>query len=158
MTSKLAHYCFGVLVILCLWSCKQQEVYYKFEPISQNQWDKGSELCFDLDSVTINPLQTYTINVEISHNIIYAYRTLWLYLDQTLQDNIIVRDTVECLLSNENGSWLGSGNGATRQLSFLYKTDISVDTTFQNQICISHGMQDLQLKGIEKIGLKILGS
>ena len=85
----------------------------------------------------------------------YAYETLWLYIDQTLQDSISVRDTLECLLTDRNGKWLGSGNGPLRHLSFSYKTDIALDTAIQSQICIAHAMQDLQLNGVEKIGLKI---
>jgi gliding motility-associated lipoprotein GldH len=85
----------------------------------------------------------------------YEYETLWLFIDQTLQDSIGVRDTIECLLTDKNGKWLGRGNGPLRHISFSYKKDIALDTAKQSQFCIVHAMQDLQLKGVEKIGLKI---
>jgi hypothetical protein len=37
----------------------------------------------------------------------------------------------------------------------LYKTNQKIDTALHNEVIIRHAMQDLKLKGIEKIGLKI---
>lgn len=155
MRSNLIQYCLGIFFTVCLWSCKQNEVYYKFVPISHNQWDKGNKVCFEIDSINPNLQHKYSIDIELSHNVDYLYETLWLYIDQTHQDSIIVRDSLECLLTNENSKWLGSGNGPLRHISFSYKNGIALDTATQSRICISHAMQDLQLKGIEKIGLRI---
>ena len=156
MRNNLNQYCIGLLFIVCLWSCDQQEVYYEFVSISQSQWSKSNnDACFVLDSVNINPSRKYNINVEITHNVNYEYETLWLNVKQLHQDSIIVSDTLECILINQYGKWLGSGNGPTRQVTISYKTNILLDTTKQNQVCIRHAMDNLQLKGIEKIGLKI---
>ena len=155
MKSNLAQYCFAILLIICLWSCNKNEVYYKFIPISQSKWDKSNKVCFNVDSINMNPGKIYNIDIELSHNLSYEYETLWLYIDQTLQDSISVRDTLECLLTDKNGKWLGRGNGPLRHISFSYKKEIALDTEKQSQICIVHAMQDLQLKGVEKIGLKI---
>lgn len=155
MKSNLIQYCLIALFTFCLWSCKQNEVYYKFVPISQNEWNKSNIICFEIDSIPVNHRKRYNVNIELSHNVKYEYETLWLFIDQTLSDSIIVRDTLKCLLTNDNGKWLGSGNGPLRHISFSYKTDIALDTAIQSQVCIAHAMKDLQLRGVEKIGLKI---
>lgn len=155
MINNIALYVIGVLVFVGLLSCKQNEVYYEFATIPQNQWSESSEICFEIDSIHVDPSRRYNIDVEISHNVKYVYKTLWLYIDQTLQDTVIVRDTLECLLTDEMGKWRGSGNGPIRQISFQYKEGINLDTAKQKQICIRHAMQDFQLKGIERVGLKI---
>lgn len=155
MRSSFTQYLIVIFAFISLLSCSHKEVYYDFALIPQNQWSKNSKVCFDIDSLSIIPQHTYNIDVEITHNLDYAYKTLWLYLDQNIQDSIISRDTLECVLTTENGKWKGSGNGPTRQVSVLYKTGINLDTTKQMKICIYHSMQDLHLKGIEKIGLKI---
>ncbi len=80
---------------------------------------------------------------------------MFVYIDHSLQDSISKRDTLECVLIDDFGKWYGSGNGATRQLSVVYKTNQKIDTALHNEICIRHAMQKLNLKGIEKIGLKI---
>lgn len=155
MRSSLNLHLIGIFAFISLLSCSHKEVYYEFAEIPQNQWNKNSKICFDLDSLSVIASQTYKVDIEITHNLDYAYKTLWLYLDQNFQDSIVMRDTLECVLTTENGKWKGCGNGPTRQLSVLYKTGINLDPTKQMKICIHHSMQDLHLKGIEKIGLKI---
>ena len=148
--------CFvGLAILGCMASCNEREVYYKFSPISENEWSKEQEICFLLDSVPFNTNSNYAVSLEIVHNINYKYKNLFLYLDYSQQDSILYTDTVECILVDDYGRWSGSGNGATRQLSVPYKTNLKIDTALHNEICVRHTMQDLTLKGIEKIGLKI---
>ena len=155
MINKFTRSFIGLILFGCMCSCNQGEAYYQFRQIPQNEWSKNQELFFTLDSVTINPKHNYALSIEISHNIVYSYKNLFLYIDHTLQDSILVRDTLECMLVDDLGKWYGSGNGATRQLSVLYKTNQKIDTALHNEVIIRHAMQDLKLKGIEKVGLKI---
>ena len=135
-------------------SCNGKEVYYKFESIPSNEWGRGQKITFLLDSTSISSNGNYDVSIEITHNIGYQYKNLFLFLDYT-QDSTLVHDTVQCLLVDNIGRWIGSGNGATRQLSVPYKTNFRIDTALHNEISIRHAMQSLNLKGIEKIGLKI---
>ncbi len=146
---------FIVAVLLCVVSCSHGETYYKFASIPSNEWNKNHEICFSLDSSSINPSHSYAISLEITHSISYPYKNLFIYVDHSLQDSIRVRDTLECFVVDDFGKWYGSGNGATRQLSVLYKFNQKIDTALHNEICIRHAMQNLNLKGIEKIGLKV---
>jgi len=155
MINSFIRYFFCAFVIVSMASCNHNEAYYKFIPIPQNEWSKQNDICFNLDSLLGTPKHNYTISVEITHNIDYPYKNLFLYLNHTLQDSVSSRDTLECILVNDYGKWYGSGNGATRQLSVLYKTNYKIDTALHNEFCIRHAMQDLKLKGIERIGLKV---
>lgn len=153
MTRFIQH--FIVIVILCcMASCNGGEVYYKFKPIPNHQWVRGQEIIFLLDSVSISSNAHYNVSIEITHNIGYQYKNLFLLLDYT-QDSTVVHDTVQCLLVDNLGRWIGNGNGATRQLSVPYKANFRIDTALHNEISIRHAMQRQNLKGIEKIGLKI---
>ena len=155
MISSFIRYFISAVLFLCLASCNQNEAYYKFISIPQNEWNRQDEICFLMDSSSFIPNHKYAISLEITHNINYPYKNLFLYLNHTLQDSILLQDTIECILVDELGNWQGSGNGATRNLSVLYKTNLKLDTTLHNEICIRHAMQDLKLKGIERIGLKV---
>lgn len=155
MANSFIRYFIGIAILCCMVSCNKGEVYYKFKPIPNIEWDKQQEVCFLLDSLLATPSDNYAISVEISHNINYQYKNLSLLLEQSVGDSILLKDTVECILVDDRGRWVGSGNGATRQLSIQYKTNFKIDTALHNEICVRHTMQDLQLKGIEKIGLRI---
>ncbi len=138
-----------------MFSCIQGVDYYKFVSIPHNEWNKNEEVSFTLDSSFINSKNRYALSIEIVHNIDYPYKNLFLCIDHTLQDSIALCDTLEYVLVDDFGKWKGRGNGATRQLSVLYKTNLRIDTTLHNEINIRHAMKDLKLKGIEKIGLKV---
>lgn len=137
-------------------SCVQKEAYYKFAPIPENMWNKDYEVYFPIDSSLIILKESYTISLEIVHNITYPYKKIFLSINMyNAQDSILLQDTLECALIDELGGWKGSGNGATRQLSALYKTNFKIDPALHNKISVRHAMQDFKLRGIEKIGLKI---
>ncbi|MDD2474643.1 MAG: gliding motility lipoprotein GldH [Dysgonamonadaceae bacterium] len=155
MISNFIRYSLIILFSVCLLSCKQNEEYYKYIFISQNIWPLDDALCFEFDSVSFDINHRYEVSFEITHNVKYAYENLWLYIDQTLDDSILSRDTIECKLVNDAGRWIGSGNGATRHVSYKYKTNLKLDSVKQYKVCINHAMQDIQLKGVERIGLKL---
>lgn len=143
MESSFIRYFIVIAILCCMASCNQGEVYYKFEPIPNIEWGKQQEICFLLDSLSVKPSDNYAISVEISHNINYQYKNLSLLLEQNIGDSILLKDTVECVLVDDRGKWVGSGNGATRQLSVLYKTNLKIDPALYNEICVRHTMQDL---------------
>ena len=155
MPNSFIRYLIGLAILVCMVACNQGEAYYKFSPIPKNEWGKNQEICFLLDSSSFIANRNYAISVELTHNVGYQYNNLFLVLEHTLQDSIPTRDTMEFVLVDDFGKWLGAGNGPTRQLSQLYKTNIKIDTALHNEITIRHAMQNLKLKGIEKIGLKI---
>lgn len=156
MRNNLTQYLIGILTVVFLCTCTQNEVYCKFVSIHQNKWSKDNQVCFEIDSLLLNPKRSYNVDIEITHNINYAYKSLWLYINHTYQDTIVVgSDTLELMLSNDIGQWKGRGNGSTRHLSVIYKTDLKLDTIKHAKVHISHAMQDFQLKGIEKVGLEI---
>ena len=156
MPNSFIRYLIGLAILFCMvMSCNQGEVYYKFSPIPKNEWGKNQEICFLLDSSSIAANSNYSISLELTHNINYQYKNLFLVVEHTLQDSVPARDTLELVLIDDFGKWLGTGNGPTRQLSKLYKPNIKIDTALHNEITIRHAMQNLKLKGIEKIGLKI---
>lgn len=157
MINSFIRFCIGFSILSCMGSCNNGEVYHRFSAIPNNEWNKNQEICFslELDSLLISFDSNYTITLEILHNITYQYKNLFLLLDYTVQDSITQQDTIVCVLADGNSKWKGSGNGATRQLSVPYKTNIKIDTALHNKLCIRHAMQDLKLKGIEKIGVKV---
>ena len=155
MVNNAFRYLIFIIFIFVLIECNQNEVYYKFALIPQNEWDRYDKVTFDIDSVSIKLEHKYAISIEVTHDISYQYKNLWIYIDEIINDSVVVRDTMECLLTDYEGNWMGSGNGPTRQISILYKQNLRLDTANQYQVYIHHAMQDPILKGIEKIGLKV---
>jgi len=92
--------------------------------------------------------------LQIRNNNLYPYQNLWLFVAEKQPDGTIVRDTVECMLADEYGKWVGTGIS-------IFNSDIPIRVGYtfpqrgQYTFTIRQGMRDERLKGIEQIGIRI---
>jgi gliding motility-associated lipoprotein GldH len=135
----------------CL-SCGRDTVYNKFQPIRDNIWDKQSEYYFKFEIK--DPTLPYHVRIQVRNSDLYPYQNLWLLCKEERPDSTFVTDTLECLLADDFGKWVG--NGIT-----LYQSEFSLHDhyyfpdTGTYTLNLRHGMRDDLLKGIEDIGLLI---
>lgn len=156
MKSRLFIGFFVVFVLLS--SCNRGEVYYKFHPIKNGSWNKQTGYNFLLDSLTVLPEEKYDLFLEIVNGKQYPYRNLWLIVLQNVSDTAFVTDTVEIKLADAHGKWLGNGSAGLYQLSVPYKASIALDTARRYFVRIRHGMKDDPVKGIEKVGVRMVAT
>ena len=64
-------------------------------------------------------------------------------------------DTLNYILAEPNGMWLGKGFGETKEILFQYKKGYKFPKNGIYTIEIQHAMRDSHLKGIEDFGIKI---
>lgn len=153
--SNLIRYFIRIIVVGCVLSCSQKEAYYKFKPISNHQWSKGEEVVFIIDSLNGDTSGIFSLSVEVVHNITYPYKNLSLSIEHVANDILLLNDTIKYVLIDNNRRWIGSGNGAMRQITLPYMKPIQIDPALRNKIILRHAMQDLYLIGIEKVGLRV---
>lgn len=67
----------------------------------------------------------------------------------------IETDTLNYVLAEPNGTWIGKGFGDTKETMFQYKLNYKFPKNGDYSIGIIHGMRTDSLKGIEDIGVKI---
>lgn len=150
------HILFLLCLSLLLFACNKGEVYYQFKHIPNAKWGKDNVLLFDIDSTTMDAFRQYNISIELSHNGQYPYQNLWLFVKQNLQDSTFITDTIEIELADIYGKWNGNGSGGIYQLSVPYKKSIAIHPEKRCSIFIRQGMRDEPIKGIEKVGVKIM--
>lgn len=143
------------LVVLLLTACFHTEPYYHYEQIKNHKWNKEKWLVYQLDSLSIDPAQSYDILLGVVNSNQYLYQNLWLRISQNFNDTLFVNDTIEVKLADENGKWMGSGTTGLYQLTVPYKKDIRLDSTRKYSMHIRQIMKDDPLKGIDKIGVII---
>jgi gliding motility-associated lipoprotein GldH len=141
--------------VLACFSCRHDEVYYRFDEIKSGEWNKTDTLYFPIDSALVAPDTPYNISLEISHNANYPYCNLWLYMQDNLQQPAFSSYSHQYTVADSFGKWYGSGFGALYQLSVPYKDSVYFAGNRDFCIKIVHGMRDEPLKGIEKMGVKI---
>lgn len=64
-------------------------------------------------------------------------------------------DTVNYLLAQPNGEWLGTGFGETKEIIFQYKLNYKFPKNGKYNLGITQAMRTNKLPGIEDIGIKI---
>ncbi|HCC53145.1 MAG TPA: gliding motility lipoprotein GldH [Porphyromonadaceae bacterium] len=142
-----------LFIVSCFcFSCGKDTVYNQFQPIQDKAWKKQSEYYFKFEIKDHTP--PYHIKIQIRNNDMYPYQNLWLLCKEEQPDGMVLKDTLECMLADDFGKWIG--NGITLyQSEFSLRTDYHFPDTGTYTLNIRHGMRDDVLKGIEDIGLFI---
>jgi gliding motility-associated lipoprotein GldH len=140
----------ALLMTLCL-SCRDKAFYHQYRLVDL-EWSKNREYYFTYE-ITDNSVP-YRFSIEIRNNSLYPYQNLWLFCSEEQPVGPVQLDTVECLLANDYGKWLGRGFS-------IYHLNIPVRTHYrflhrgQYTFSIRHGMRDSVIRGLEEIGLCI---
>lgn len=134
-------------------SCDSNRVFEENKEILGSSWDKNNVVAFPVQiSDTLNPHNVY---INIRHNGQYANSNIYLFIDITSPAGDMVRDTINCLLADEKGKWLGSGLGDLYHNQLMYKKNIKFPRSGTYTFEIEQAMRTDILKDIEDIGIRI---
>lgn len=117
-------------------------------------WDKKKEQQFDFK--TNDAQNPKNIILVVRNNDDYPYSNLRLIINFSnakLQKKEI--DTLNYILAEPNGAWIGKGFGDTKETLFQYKLNYKFPENGNYSIGIIQAMRKDQLPGIEDIGVKI---
>lgn len=141
----------AVLLFSC--SGRNDSPHYSFSVVNSDGWAYGDTLFFDAfcDSVP-----SYSqLAIAVRHSEAYKYANLWLEVTVPVagQDSLI-RDTVNVLLADRYGEFLGRGSGVSYIVVDTLPQAFSLRTG--SPISLRHVMRVDTLHDIEQIGVMIL--
>ncbi len=93
------------------------------------------------------------INVRNSDN--YEFNNLYLFIDITNPAKVIERDTMECILADPNGKWLGKGLGDIWDNKILFKHNVRFRKQGNYEFTITQAMRVDSLPMIMDAGVSI---
>ena len=139
------------IISLLVLSCQQGVVFTNFKAIPCG-WETDSVLVFS--PVLEDSIATYDMQITVRHSDRYAYQNLWLFVDVKQDSLLLRRDTIEAMMANERGEWLG--NGVTEYtLPLLYLEHIQIQKG-EYEIIVQHGMREEVLQGVIDLGLTVV--
>jgi gliding motility-associated lipoprotein GldH len=100
---------------------------------------------------TVNP---YNVFVNIRNSDGYDFSNLYLFIDITAPNNATERDTINCVLADNAGKWLGQGLGDIWDNKILFK----YNTRFRKgdyKFKLTQAMRVDKLPEIMDVGLRI---
>lgn len=136
-------------------SCGEREAYYQFRELKNGDWAIDETLFFEIDSTALQPNVPYDISIELTNNMDYPYRNLWISMKVVEEDSIATEKDKEFILADKYAKWLGAGFASLFQTSHAVNKGLVLDKRKNFKVYINHKMQDQKLHGIEKIGIKI---
>ena len=141
------------LLIIACYSCNSDAVYQKNYEIEQGIWHYKNKLEFEVNVTDTLSLNDFYISLRNTND--YPYQNLYLYIKTILPNNRIAMDTVECILADDKGKWLGSGLGDIKSNKILFRKELRFVNAGKYLFIIQHGMRKEELEGVIDVGLII---
>ncbi len=117
-------------------------------------WKSSQPVSFEFNiQDTISP---YSFYINVRNNMDYDFSNIYFFVTTTFPDGTTGRDTVECILANVRGKWLGSGMGNIKESSHLIREDLVFPASGKYQMQLEQAMREEKLDGIEDVGIKIV--
>jgi gliding motility-associated lipoprotein GldH len=142
--------------LLIFTSCDSGTVYDQQVVLPQDGWFMNEAVKFDVDIV--DTLLPYDFNLTLRHTTDYRYSNLYVFMTTQFPNGKISRDTIECLLADVSGRWMGSGWGKVRDEEINLRTQLHFPQRGQYQFYIQQAMRTDTLKEITHVGLRLVVS
>ena len=100
----------GIIVMFI--SCDNSIVFEEYKSFENQKWNADSVVFFN---ISINDTTSKNkIKIKLRHTVDYEFQNLFIFIKTD------VIDTVELMLANKEGMWLGNGIGDVREFEFEY--------------------------------------
>ena len=141
--------------------CNDSILYREFINLGKS-WPLSKKVSFNIDKTTFNIDYDYDIYIHLRNNNEYQYSNIFLIGIIKDSINIIEKDTLEYVMANSEGKWLGKGFSSLKESKLWWKSnykfpDVNTLTFEIDQVTRKNGSQyqDNDLRGIVDIGLSI---
>lgn len=134
-------------------SCNKDVVYTHYETFKDNEWASKEKATFDVDITDNNTLNN--ISLMVRHADGYPYSNIFLFVETTYPDGKTLRDTMEVILANNKGEWLGSGAGDIFDLKVPIKKNVRFPLAGKYKFVFQHAMRSDPLPLIMDLGFEI---
>ena len=152
---KIKHL-FYLLVVCSLFSffgCDKKRLYEENKQIPNRIWNNKNIVPFIVNIADTISLHNVYINVRNSGE--YTYSNLYLFLRTAYPDGKVSCDTVECILADISGRWLGKGSGDVWDNQILFKRGVRFKKAGIYTFSYEQAMRVENLPMITDAGLRI---
>lgn len=142
-----------LLCVVFFYSCDQARIFEQDQDIPESGWDSKNILKYDVDITDPATPANFYINVRNADG--YPYSNLYLFIKTSFPNGKMSNDTLECVLADEKGKWLGSGMGDIYDNQIPFKRNVRFPLAGKYTFEIQHGMRTEIVPLIMDIGLRI---
>jgi gliding motility-associated lipoprotein GldH len=139
--------------VITISSCDSRRITDDYHNIPQGKWEKDSVQLFSFN--VLRRRQNHNIYFNVRNDQTYGYSNLWLFVTLNAPTGESKCDTIQLMLAQSNGKWMGKGFSGTYNNRLIYRRNVFFPEPGQYSIRIQHGMRPDILKGITAIGIRV---
>jgi len=141
------------LCVLFFTSCDNKRIFEQNTTIPESGWDSSNVVKFSVEIKDPATPANFYINVRNADG--YPYSNLYLFVKTKFPNGKLSQDTLECILADEKGKWIGKGLGDIYDNQIPFKRNVRFPLAGLYSFEIEQGMRSKTIPLIMDVGLRI---
>ncbi|MDV7137531.1 gliding motility lipoprotein GldH [Maribacter sp. TH_r10] len=149
--------------IVFMVSCNNSIVKTEFKPTENGSWNKDSIMEFNFSG--LDTIQKHHMFINVRNDNTFPYSNLFIIAALDYPNGETVTDTLEYIMAEPDGTWLGKGYGSIKENKLWYKENIVFPSSGVYTLRLSQAMRKngnvdgiINLEGITDVGFEIVKS
>ena len=142
-----------LVCVLFFSSCDNNRIFEQNQAIPETGWAATNKIKFNVDIKDPSTPTNFYINVRNADG--YPYSNIFLFIKTTFPNGKRSNDTLECVLADEKGKWIGSGMGDLYDNQIPFKKNVRFPLAGSYIFEIEQGMRTENVPLIMDGGLRI---
>ncbi|MEN8225511.1 MAG: gliding motility lipoprotein GldH [Bacteroidota bacterium] len=144
---------FLLIATLALAACDPGRIYDQSYAIDGEGWDRDTVFHYEVSIE--DSLQLHNFYIGIRNNTDYPYSNIYIFMTTEFPNGHATTDTIECILADKGGRWLGDGTGRIKDNLIMLQHSLRFPINGKYHFYLEQGMRESPLVGIEDIGLRV---
>ncbi|MGB5435145.1 MAG: gliding motility lipoprotein GldH [Maribacter sp.] len=153
----------ALVSVVFLVSCDDSIVKTDYKATTNGSWNKDSVVEFNFTG--LDTINKHDMFINIRNDNTFSYSNLFLIAALDYPNGDTVTDTLEYMMAQPDGTWLGKGYGSIKENKLWYKENIVFPSSGVYTLRVSHAMRKngnvegvVNLEGITDVGFEIVKS
>lgn len=134
-------------------SCTDNIMFVENQNMENNTWRSDDIKTFKID--VTDTISRLNIFVNLRTTVDYPYSNIYVFLYSEFPDGTIDKDTLEFLLAEPDGKWLGENSGTIVEFKGLIASGGRFSVAGEYIFKLQHAMREEELSAIIDIGLQV---
>jgi gliding motility-associated lipoprotein GldH len=141
------------VILLSFASCDPDKVIDDYHSIHNSSWNADSVQNYTFSILRKDQIHNIYFNIRNDRS--YAFCNLWLFVTIDPPRGESKTDTVQIILADPSGKWLGKGFSGIYDNRRLFMQNVYFPEPGSYTVHLRHGMRPANLKGITDIGIRV---
>lgn len=128
-------------------------MFQESQSIPNKNWEQDSNIRFKVE--VTDTVTGYDFYIDLRNEGDYPYANIYMFVTTTFPSGKSARDTVECILADKTGRWLGSGLGDVLDNHILFKQNVRFPNTGVYMFEFEQGMRTESLPSVLDLGISL---